>query len=246
MKWALRRLIKDGESSYNEIRPILGLPSARHLKEYKNAFKDDGQGVQETLLRELDEQCKRRKTTQWQRHGCLKWDALKSSEGLTSNVFTGELVGIEFEGVDSFEHLSHSLKKMDDEPDDEPTHASAKLAKYWTEVMFTSAGMANFTYSIYRMGSSELSAHDIAAMVHTCLVACYKWNFHVIALVCDGASEHRAFMKHFGTITVADVEAFIEFGVLDASMYDDDGPCPDQPTAGTPPPFSDFGVRVFF
>jgi hypothetical protein len=33
MKWALQRLIKDGESSYEELGKVLGLPSARYLRE---------------------------------------------------------------------------------------------------------------------------------------------------------------------------------------------------------------------
>ena len=32
LKWALRRLIKDGESSYEELRDVFALPSARYLR----------------------------------------------------------------------------------------------------------------------------------------------------------------------------------------------------------------------
>ena len=163
LKWALRRLVKDGETSYNELREVIKLPTVRHLQDYKNAFKDDGQGVQHGVLHVMDEQATREGFTPWARHGALVWDAMKTSEGIVSNALTGEILGVEWSGIDTFEHLSLSLKEMEAEvvgtTDGETAPSSAtggetaplatagetapsataapkkhKLAKYWTEV----------------------------------------------------------------------------------------------------------------
>ena len=102
----------------------------------------------------MEATAKRRGFGEWEKHGALVWDAMKCSESIVSSVFTGDLLGIEWDGVDTFEHLSLQLKEMDSigrsdgaggasAPATAPTEASAskktetampKLAKYWTEV----------------------------------------------------------------------------------------------------------------
>jgi len=65
LKWALRRLIKDGASSYEEMRGVQILPSARYLRNFKNAFREDGEGVQHRLLSAMDDDAERRKLDDW-------------------------------------------------------------------------------------------------------------------------------------------------------------------------------------
>ena len=61
---------------------------------------------------------------------------MKANEGVVSNAFTGELVGFEWEGIDSFDHLSRKVMSMNDEAEQPPASATRKpkVAKYWTEV----------------------------------------------------------------------------------------------------------------
>ena len=56
-----------------------------------------------------------RELTPHQRSGMLVWDAMKLPEGFVSNVFTGETQGFEWDGTESFDHLSHSMAAMDKE-----------------------------------------------------------------------------------------------------------------------------------
>ena len=51
-----------------------------------------------------------------------------------------------------------------------------------------------------------------------CLVATDAYGFNVVGGVCDGAGEHSAFQKAFGQLSVADVRALVEFGVLDGGI----------------------------
>ena len=39
VKWALKLMIKHGQTTYEEIADVLSLPSARYLRDFKNAFK---------------------------------------------------------------------------------------------------------------------------------------------------------------------------------------------------------------
>ena len=248
LKWALRQLIKNGESSYDELREVLNLPSVRHLRDFKNAFKGDGEGVQNALLQSMDEEAVKRELTPRQRSGMLVWDAMKLSEGIVSNVFTGEIQGFEWDGIESFDHLSQSLAAMDKDaegPESEPPTAAAAaaagatpataaaapvtaaptrkkkvLAKYWTEFFFRSGATTNFTYSVFRVGTGDLSAPDIHLMLMKTIVALDARDFQVIQLCADGASEHRAFQNAVATISVADVYALGEFGVYDGQIFE--------------------------
>ena len=218
LKWALRQLIKQGESSYTELAEVLALPSVQYLREFKNAFNSDGEGPQHGLLAEMDAQAKRRGMVGWTRYGVLKWDAMKCSEGVVSNVFTSELIGISWQDLASYEHIALELKAMDADgaADSDAAAAAApdaaqgapvqgapaserseppkpKLAKYWSEVFFISCWVTNFTYSIFRAATADLSAHDIVEIVYQSLLACDIHDFEVVCLVCDGASEHRLF-----------------------------------------------------
>ena len=77
----------------------------------------------------------------------LKWDAMKLSEGIVANVFTGELMGIEWEDLGDYNHLTLQLHAVNGSADAAPAMAPAdegatpppakpKVAKYWTSSSF--------------------------------------------------------------------------------------------------------------
>ena len=204
---------------------------------YKNAFKSDKEGAQHKLLKAMQAEAKRKGFGEWERTGVLKWDAMKLSEGIVANVFTGELMGIEWEDLDDYNHLTLQLHAMngsaDAAPADEgatPPPAKPKVAKYWTEFFFSSVGAKDFSYSVFRVGTAELSAHDIVQMVMECCVATNRYGFNIGCTVCDGASEHRSFQGKIGTISSADVRALLETGILDSELLSEIWPRCDHPT----------------
>ena len=204
---------------------------------YKNAFKSDKEGAQYKLLNAMQAEAKRKGFGEWERTGVLKWDAMKLSEGIVANVFTGELMGIEWEDLDDYNHLALQLHAMngsaDAAPADEgatPPPAKPKVAKYWTEFFFSSVGAKDFSYSVFRVGTAELSAHDIVQMVMECCVATNRYGFNIGCTVCDGASEHRSFQGKIGTISSADVRALLETGILDSELLSEIWPRCDHPT----------------
>jgi hypothetical protein len=218
LKFALRLLIKNGAAGYEEVRDVFALPSTRYLQEFKNAFRDK-MGEQHDLLEAMRARATRQGLSEWEKHGIIKWDAMKCCEGFVSNVHTGELVGFEFADIMSFDHLQRELNALDDDEASTPVAASKpKVAKYWTEVFFTSAGVGSFSYSVYRMATSDLSAHHIVSMLYAVLVALDMYDFACIGTVCDGASEHRKMQKDIGTISVGDCVALLRTGMLDYEL----------------------------
>ena len=232
LKFALRLLIKNGASGYEEIREVFPLPCVRYLTNFKNAFKDV-QGVQHDVLEAMRTRARNEKMSAWAKHGIIKWDAMKCSEGVIANVRTGELVGFEFEDIASLDHLQHELRALDGEESTPKAAAKPKVAKYWTEVFFSSVGIGSFSYSVYRMATSDLCAHHIVNMVHDVLTALDMHDFIGIGCVCDGASEHRKMQKECGTISVGDVVAALRIGVLDYElMMEHSGAVEDLSTCG--------------
>ena len=131
-------------------------------------------------------------------------------------------MGFEFDDIPSLDHIKRELEQLEC-TEETPVVGKPKVAKYWTEVFFTSVGIGRFSYSVYRMATSDLCAHHIAAMVHEVLVALDMYDFTCIGTVCDGASEHRKWQKDIGTISVGDVLASLETGILDAEVLMEHG-----------------------
>ena len=106
--------------------------------------------------------------------------------------------------------------------------APVRPAKYWTEVYFTSAKKANFSFSAFRVASSDMSSHHIAQIAFRSLVLLHEFRFTVVACVCDGASEHRTFQGKFSNISVGDVCALLSpLNVLDAERAAEEGYRPE-------------------
>ena len=85
-----------------------------------------------------------------------------------------------------------------------------KTAKYWTEVFFTSCGVGDFSYSVFRMAHADLNASMIVDMVFTVVNALWWYSFEAVMALCDGASEHRSFQKECANISIADVRAALD------------------------------------
>ena len=62
-------------------------------------MQDDEQGVQHLALGAMRERADERGLSNWARHGILKWDAMKVSEGFVTDVHTGRIVGYDFDGL---------------------------------------------------------------------------------------------------------------------------------------------------
>ena len=86
------------------------------------------------------------------------------------------------------------------------------------QMYFVSLGVQGFRYSVFRVATSDLSAHSTTRIVMKGIVACYAYDFNVVLLICDGASEHRAFQNAMGQYSIAEVMAMIET----EEMEDDD------------------------
>ena len=96
---------------------------------------------------------------------------------------------------------SYSVTMAAEDEGAPPPPAKPKVAKYWTEFFFSSVGAKDFSYSVFRVGTAELSAHDIVQMVMECCVATNQFRFNIGCTVCDGESEHRSFQDKIGTIS---------------------------------------------
>lgn len=47
----------------------------------------------------MRERANERGLSKWARHGILKWDAMKLSEGFVTDVHTGRIIGYDFDGL---------------------------------------------------------------------------------------------------------------------------------------------------
>ena len=86
------------------------------------------------------------------------------------------------------------------------------------QMYFISLAVQGFRYSVFRVATSDLSAHSITRIVMKGIVACYAYDFNVVLLIYDGAPEHRAFQNAMGQYSIAEVMAMIET----EEMEDDD------------------------
>ena len=88
------------------------------------------------------------------------------------------------------------------------------------QMYFVSLGARDFRHSVFRVGTSDLSAHSIVRIVMKAIIACSSYGFQVALLICDGASEHRAFQSIMGELSIAEVMALIETGEMEDTDTD--------------------------
>ena len=173
-------LASKSASAYDELRSsnILTLPSRRTLRDYKNAIKPHA-GFNSAVIQELI------KTTKsfdgCQRNIVLSFDEMKIQENLVYDKYSGDLVGYVNLGDPDLNYASF------DDHDDLATHV----------LVFYVTGLASkLKFELGYLGTKGILSYQImctfwravAILEDTC-------NLRVIAVVSDGASSNRSFIK---------------------------------------------------
>ena len=180
-----------GKSNFDKLRDVLILPSGRTLRMYRDKHVPEGSGVSKVILKQLRRQFEDQSTPRYE--VILSWDATGYAKSLFYDKHSGELKGF-VSDPESF-----SMHQM----------FSNKVNCFYVTSPEKDIKI-RFPVAYYH--TTSLDSAIIRQQWVDVMIALDSIGLNVVALVCDGTSEHARFAKLvLNKVAAQDPLCFIDF-----------------------------------
>lgn len=204
IRFAVGLLSKVGKNTFEEIRNIFGLPSARHVQSFSSSSGRDADGVLDDSLSDLKAIADKLGLAAHQRRVFLAFDGCTLKDGVFWDASSKEIVGfatdvyLEVDIMAAARQFMQSASELESKPENIP------LAKTYL-VFYLSAVEANVNLKgpAARFCITKATAAFLIDVVPRVIARAYNYGFNVIGVVCDGAAENRSAMSSLAKIPVS-------------------------------------------